>query len=169
MNLNLIRNYGKVLKDKTQSTPIDLSKKININFSFQIHKINDLINEFNGNMPPNKFPQHVLAIIKKGSGTKQIGPIKFNINENMIFFIGKSNIHSSHNWLLDTEGYMLSFSDSYFIENNINIPLSIINLLSLKPLKPYKELNIKDANVILNIFSSIELEKKKNMIYIKMR
>lgn len=161
MKKELIKHYAKALNNKYESIPIDLSQKVKINFNFQIHKINDLVREFNGNMPPNKFPHHVLAIISKGKGQKQISSIKFNIEKNMIFYIGKDSIHSSYDWLLDTEGYMLSFSDSFFIENNIRVPNSKISLLSNKYVNPYKVLDKVTAADILNIFESIFFEYSK--------
>lgn len=164
MDQYLIRDYGLALRDPSLSQVVDLSKKVDINFNFQIHKINDLVKEFNGNMPPNKFPQHVLAIIGKGEGQKQIGSIKFDIGENVAFYIGKNSVHSSSGWALGTEGYMLTFSDNFFNESSIKVPMEKINLLSKKSVVPYRPLTNEYAENILTIFKEIEFEKNNNKV-----
>ncbi len=126
---DLIALYGKAFRNNLSKKVIDLDINIQIDFNFQIHRIEDLVKEFNGFIPPNRISHYVVALIKEGSGFKSIGHFNFMIHPNMAMIIPKHGIHSSKNWNLGNKGYMLSFNDDFFLK--MNFPKSLLNLSSL--------------------------------------
>lgn len=156
----LIKKYGSTLRGKSKSSVVELSKQIDIDFNFQIHKINTMVQEFNGNMPPNRFSQHVMAIITRGSGEKQIGSTKFKIAKDTIFYIPPNTIHSSSLWDLKTDGFMLTFNDTFFMEHGIPLKTDIIDMLSNRSNDSYKKITGVQSSNIVDIFRIIEVEEQ---------
>lgn len=164
----LIIKYGEALRNKSKSKIVELSKQANIDFNFQIHRINTMVQEFNGNMPPNRFNQHVMAIITRGSGEKQIASTKFQIEKNTIFYIPPNTIHSSSEWDLESDGFMLTFSDSFFLENGLPLKTEIVDLLSNISQDPYMEVSEAQNKNIIGIFRTIEEEERNpDLLYNK--
>lgn len=161
---DIISKYGDALKNRTSSV-VDLSKKIDIDFDFQVHNINELVREFNGNMPPNKFNQHVLAIITNGSGKKQIGLELFDIAQDTIFYIPPYMIHSSRSWDLKTSGFMLTFNDSFFLNSGVTIRSELFNLFTNRDGNFFAECSSNKAANIVDLFKSIIEDSNSKEMY----
>lgn len=161
-NRNLISNYGFALKHGSTSGIIELSRYIKLDFNFQIHRIKDLVNEFKGQMPPSKFPQHVIAIIRQGVGDKQIGAVKFKIDKNVVLIIPCDTVHSSNNWDLNTDGYMLSFNNNFFEQSNFKTPFLKLSSLFKSSVIPYRRISEDETEELLSLFYLLEMEDKRD-------
>lgn len=160
-NKNLISNYGRVLRKKvSDKVIIELDEGLGTDFDFQLNRIDDLVKEFNGFMPPNRMSHYILAFITHGNGRKTIGQYSFNINSSMALLFPKKIIHSTNKWSLDTKGYMLTFNENFFTGSNF--PLAFLSLPSLFKLSrtPYYTADKNISSRIISIFEDLfSLEK----------
>lgn len=155
-NKNLISNFGRVLRKKVSGNVIiELDEGLGSDFDFQLNRIDALVKEFNGFMPPNRMSHYILAFIKQGSGKKIIGQHSFNINSSMALIFPRKIIHSTNRWSLDTKGYMLTFNENFFTGSNF--PLSFVSLPSLFKLSrtPYCTVDKEVSSRIVSIFEDL--------------
>jgi len=155
VNKKIIADYGRVLRKGSKKSIVDLDQALKIDFNFQIHNINDLVNEFGGIMPPNRISHYVLAFIKQGNGQKIIGHHNFNIHPNLGIIFPKNIIHSTNKWSLTTAGYMLSFNESLFEEHHF--PVSFLQLPALFKMStiPYKTFDKSTAKKVQFLFKEL--------------
>ena len=159
-NSAIIPQYGNALSNGSAHAIVDLSKSVRFDFNFQLQGIADMITEFNGEMPPNRIPHYIIAIITEGSGIKNIGSYSFEIEPGLAMVFPKNVIHSSQNWSLSTKGFMLTFDESLFSE--FHFPLSFVDLPKLfkYSIKPYQKVEKSDLDSIVSCF--LELDKLKD-------
>ncbi len=157
---SIIPKYGFLLRENSVKTVVDLDDATEMAFDFQIQKLNDMVTEFNGTMPPNRISHYILAYIKSGSEKKTIGNYSFEIEPQMALIFPKRVIHSTENWSLDTSGFMLTFNETLF--ENTPFPISYLQLPRLFKLsvKPYQILNSTQSKNIEALF--VELFQYKN-------
>ncbi|WP_291860681.1 helix-turn-helix transcriptional regulator [Marinilabilia sp.] len=157
MESKIITDYGRVLRKGSIKTIVDLDESLKIDFSFQLHSIHDLVNEFEGIMPPNRISHNILAFIKNGSGEKIIGNHRFRIHPNLGLIFPKNIIHSTNKWSLDTSGYMLSFNESLFEEHHF--PVTFLQLPTLFKLStiPYRPFNKFTSQKVQTLFEELKL------------
>lgn len=159
---DLISLYGATLRNNASKKVVDIGRYIEIDFDFQIHRIEHLVKEFNGFMPPNRIAHYVIALIKDGSGFKSIGHHDFKVHPKMAMIIPRYDIHSSNKWSLENKGYMLSFNHDFFLK--MNLPKSLLNLSSLfkTSRKPYQLLSEQETQKLSLIFEDIFSEQSNN-------
>jgi len=152
---SLIPKYGNLLRRVPKHVIANLDLAMTPSRNFQMQNINDMINEFKGEMPPNRMSHYILAYITSGTGTKVIGDFKFEIQEDMALIFPKSVVHSSENWSLATSGYMLSFSESLF--ESLQLPISFLEITNLfkRSAKPYHLLNREESLLVRQLFAEI--------------
>ena len=61
--------YGRYVKGSV----IDLDKGIDAKCGYQIHRMETLVKEFNGFIPPNRRSEFIISFAKKGKGERTIG------------------------------------------------------------------------------------------------
>lgn len=172
-NNHIISNIGKAFRNNHDNKIIDLDDKIGLSFTYQIHRIEQLVEEFKEYMPPNRMSHYYMALLTSGKGEKSIGQYTFTVQPNMAMVIPYRGIHSSRNWSKQNKGYMLSFNDKLFIDSNF--PKAFLNSTPLFNYfqVPYRTISKEDSEKLAVIFENIIVEHnnyaplKSEMICIK--
>jgi AraC family transcriptional regulator, transcriptional activator of pobA len=165
-NNSLVSDYGKLLRKKASGKIIvDFDENLKMDFDIQLHRIEKLVNEFEGFMPPNRMSHYILAFITVGKGQKTIGQYSFNIQNDMTLIFPRKVIHSTNTWSLDTKGFMLTFNDNFFTGSNF--PFSFLSLNSLFKLShlPYRIVAKDIASRITSIYEDLFLLDKSGIHY----
>ncbi len=68
---------------------VDLDKRLKHKFAFRVHRIEQIISELGGNVPPNRQSHYYIAFIQNGSGEKTVGSFTFPIVKNTLLVIPK--------------------------------------------------------------------------------
>ena len=162
-NSTIIPQYGNALRKGSTNSIVDFSESVKIDFNFQLHRIGDMITEFNGEMAPNRIPHYIIAIITEGSGIKNIGSYSFEIEAGIAMIFPKNVIHSSQNWALNTKGFMLTFNEALFEE--FQFPLSFVGLPQLfkHTIQPHQKVDSTQMDKIVSTFR--ELSKLKETMF----
>src|SRR5258708_36073594 len=94
-DLTIIREYKEAFRKYTKDGIIDLDNRLKYKFNFQIHRLEEVVKELKGKVPPNRQSQYFITLIKRGSGQKRIGNFNFPIQNNTLMVIPKRVMHSS--------------------------------------------------------------------------
>ena len=108
-NATIIREYHNAFRKYANNGIIDIDAHLKHTFSFQIHRLEELVAAWEGIIPPYRQSQFSIVLIKKGNGGKTIGHLSFPIKKNTLFVVPEKVPHSSKYNSLDSSGYMLSF------------------------------------------------------------
>ena len=160
----LIRKYGDLLRAGADDEIIDMDDSLGIEFDFQIHKIDDLVKEFGGQMHPSRISHNVMAVITAGSGIKKIGMHRFDIGECLLMIIPAWCIHSSTDWSLDTKGYMLTFGNGFFLRLKQSADAWAVRDLFAISRQPWVRVASRECRDIAALFSRIYEENKRTAL-----
>lgn len=152
---NLLSEATKAFRRNTDEKIIDLDKVMPSKSLFQISKVEDIVQAFQGNMPPNRFSQFYIALITEGKGEKTIGNYEFAIQDNTLMVIPFRGIHSAKNWSLSNKGYALSFSQDFFLQHSFSQHHFTDKLIFKHFRTPYLYLAKREAKSLLSIFEAI--------------
>jgi AraC family transcriptional activator of pobA len=111
----IIEEYRAAFRRLAGSGVIDMDKHLRRHFNFQIHRLEDMIMAFDGEIPPIRQSQFFLNLTTKGSGEKTIGGASIPIRRNTLFAIPSRMIQASKYWPGDCAGYFLGFNLEFFL------------------------------------------------------
>ncbi|MFC0515527.1 helix-turn-helix domain-containing protein [Mucilaginibacter angelicae] len=143
---------------------IDLDKRLKYKFEYLLHDLGRVVRIFNGTVPPSRQSIYTIALIKEGSGLKNIGQHAFPILNNTLFIIPARVIQSSRYDTLACIGFLLHF-DLDFFSKTVFPKESIINRKIFRTIsKPYLYLNKSQAKSVSRIFEQMmnEADEIKN-------
>jgi AraC-like DNA-binding protein len=147
----------------SKGSVIDLDKGPGVKSRYQIHRLETLVREFNGFIPPNRRSEFIISFLKKGSGKRTIGCSDFPLKKNTISIVPSRSIMSSSYDSLDVSGYVLMFNIDLFLQNGFPYHL-ILNKKVLKSSgKPFLVLNNEQAKKIEQLFENILEEHKSHL------
>jgi len=154
----LLEEFNHYFKKVKNNTVVNIDKSLRKHFDFQIQRFEDAVKVFKGGIPPNRFSHFYFAIVTNGQGIKSVGLTEFKVVPNSLIFIPSGTIHSSHSFTPDTEGYILSFSSEYVLENYTN--KNFLNELPFYQIEsqPFLLLTDADKDVLLGIIQNISTE-----------
>jgi len=156
---SILQQYKDAFSKYTKDEIIDLDKRLKYAFNFQIHRIENVVKELNGFIPPNRQSQYFVSLIKKGSGQRSIGNYTFPIEKNTLLCIPKRVMHSCH-YRQDCSGYMLSFNLDFFLQKGFPAKLVIRKKGFTNAIKPHVALSDAEMKKLEVIYERILEEDK---------
>lgn len=161
----ITRKISKALKSGKGSQIIDLNKSIDFKANIHFHKMEDLLNETNNQLPPLRLFHYVMAFFVSGSGIKTIGNYTFNIVSNLAIIVPRNVIHSTTGISEHISGFTLSFHEDLF--NQINLPISFLELNKLfhYSRKPYIRTDEDNTQKIIALFKDIYTFKNSTAVF----
>jgi AraC family transcriptional regulator, transcriptional activator of pobA len=157
----ILQEYKVAFRKYSRNGFIDLDNLLKYKFKFQIHRLEHVINELEGVVPPSRMSQYYITLIKKGSGEKTIGHFNFSIGNNTLLCIPKRVMHSSQYWSLACSGYVLSFDIDFFTQKAFPRQLIIKKKIFKSSIKPYMALTMPQRRKLEPIFEFILKEYKE--------
>ena len=113
-NAVIIKEYRDAFRKYANNSIIDMDDYLKHTFSFQIHRLEKIVEAWDGIIPTYRQSQFFILLIKKGAGEKTIGHFRFPIQKNTLLVIPQRVAHSSKYSSLKCSGYMLSFDIGFF-------------------------------------------------------
>src|SRR5258705_1803762 len=157
----ILREFKEAFRKYSKDGVIDLDNRLKHKFVFSVHRLEHIVNEFDGVIPPNRQSRYIVCLVKKGAGQKSIGHFSFSIGKNTLFCVPKRAINASQYWSRECSGYHLSFNIDFFLQTAFPRKL-IVNKKIFKPsLKPYLILSTVQMGKLEIIFEYILEECKE--------
>ncbi|MES1218428.1 MAG: hypothetical protein ABUT20_23175, partial [Bacteroidota bacterium] len=169
----ILNDYREAFRKYSKDGIIDMDNRLRHKFSFQIHRLEKVIQALEGVVPPTRLSQFFVTLVKKGDGEKTIGHFTFPLQQNMIFVIPQRVMHASRYWSVDCRGYWLSFNLEFFLQNIFPKQLIINKKIFKKSIRPFLILSANQVKQLEIIYEYIlkeyneHLESKNEMIAIK--
>jgi len=157
----ILKEYKAAFRKYSRDGILDLDDLLKYKFKFQIHRLENVISELEGVVPPSRLSQYYITLIKKGSGQKSIGHFNFTIGNNTLLCIPKRVMHSSQYWSLRCSGYVLSFDIDFFTQKAFPRQLIIRKKIFKSSIKPYMVLSVPQRQKLEPIFEFILKEYKE--------
>jgi AraC family transcriptional regulator, transcriptional activator of pobA len=146
-----------------KGTVIDLDKGASVKSTYQIHRLETLVREFNGFIPPNRRSEFIISFLKKGSGKRTIGCSDFPLKKNTISIVPSRAIMSSIYDSVDVSGYVLMFNIDLFLQNGFPYHLVLNKKVLKASLKPFVVLNDGQAQKVEQLLENI-LEEHNELL-----
>ena len=172
-DLAVINAYKEAFQRYSKDGIIDLDNRLKYKFTFHIYTLQTVVDTLKGVVPPHRHSQYLMTFVKKGSGQKSIGHFTFPIKNNMLMIVPKRVIHSTNYLSLRIEGYVLSFSLDFFLQNAFPKEHIAGKKIFRPSVKPYLLLSKEQVKVVERILEFIVAEhnggknSKNEMIAVK--
>jgi AraC family transcriptional regulator, transcriptional activator of pobA len=172
-NAIIIREYLTVFRKYANDGIIDMDAYLKHTFSFQIHRLEEIVSAWEGVEPPYRQSQFLIALIKKGTGEKTIGHFSFPIQRNTLFVVPQRVPHSSKYFSLECSGFVISFDMGFFCKHFFPQNHIAHKRIFKKSVRPFMTLTNEQAEVLSDIFENIldeynrQLTNKDEMIAVK--
>jgi AraC family transcriptional regulator, transcriptional activator of pobA len=172
-NSTIIKEYRDAFRKYANHGIIDMDHYLKHSFSFQIHRLEQVIEAWKGVIPAYRQSQFFITLIKKGRGAKTIGHLSFPIQKNTLLVIPQKVPQSSKYRSLDCSGFMLSFDTGFFFQHFFPKHLIARKMIFRKAGKPFIVLTPKQASKLSAIFEYLleeyngHLNNKDEMIATK--
>ena len=152
---------------------IDMDKRLKHKFSYQIHRLENIIQKLNGVVPPNRQSVYYITFFKKGTGRKSVGMFNFPISNNLLLLIPQRVVHSTLYQSLQCSGYVLNFNIEFFLNNAFPKKHVVDKKVFKSSLRPYLSVSVAQRKKLETIFeyilreSSVSHVGKNELIAIK--
>jgi AraC family transcriptional activator of pobA len=159
-NADIIREYRVAFRKHANNGIIDMDDYLQHTFSFQIHRLEDIVSAWDGIIPAYRQSQFLFALVNNGTGEKTIGHYRFPIQKNTLFVVAPKVPNSSKYYSLDCSGFMLSFDMKFFLEH---FPQNILanKKIFKQSVRPYVVLSNDQADHLSKIFEFLLEEYKQ--------
>lgn len=172
-NSVIIKEYRDAFRRYAIDGIIDMDDYLHHRFNFQIHRLDQVVEPWNGVIPAYRKSQFFITLVKKGRGEKTIGHFSFPIQNNTLLIIPQRVAQSSHYRSVDCTGFMLSFDPGFFFLNFFPRHLIAGKRIFSRSGKPYMVLTNKQVSKLSVIFEYLfeeynnHLNNKDEMIAAK--
>lgn len=168
----IIEEYKKAFSEYVKDGIIDLDSRLKTKFTFQIHRLETIVNKLKGVIPPFRQSHYFITLVKKGSGQKSVGHFTFPIKKRTLLITPKRVIHSSRYWS-KCSGYILCFNLDFFLQKAFPKQHIVGKKIFKKSVKPFLTLSEGQVKKLEVIFEYIikehkgGLNQKNEMIAVK--
>jgi hypothetical protein len=163
-NTIIINEYRNAFRKYAKGGIIDMDVYLKHPFSFQIHRLEDIVAAWEGIVPPHRQSQFLITLVKKGAGEKTIGHFTFPIRENTLFVVPQRVAHSSNYFSLDCLGFTLSFDVGFFFKHFFPKSLIANKKIFKKSVKPYMILADEQVEELSVLFENLLREYNEQLI-----
>jgi AraC family transcriptional regulator, transcriptional activator of pobA len=151
----IIASYKEAFSKYARDGVIDMDNRLKYAFDFQILRLEKVVSELNGIVPPTRYSQYFVTLIKAGDGKKTIGHYTFSIDTNTLLCIPKRVMHSSHYGSGPRSGYVLSFNVDFFLQNAFPRKMIMDKKIFKSSVKPYLYISTSQAEKLEPVFQFI--------------
>lgn len=168
----ILREYREAFRKYAKDGVIDMDNRLRHKFNFQVHRLEDFMQDMAGIMPPFRQSQFFIGLVLKGIGEKTIGRFVFPIDKNELIIIPKGVAHSSRYWT-DCSGYFLSFNTEFFLQSCFPRQHIVDKKIFKRSIRPYLILSTEQVKRLQGIFEYLieengaEKTGKSEMLAIK--
>ena len=172
-NATIINEYRNAFRKYANNGIINMDACLKHTFSFQIHRLEDVISAWEGIVPAYRQSQFFITLAKTGAGEKTIGHFSFPIQKNTLFVVPRGVPHSSKYWSLECSGFMLSFDIGLFFKHLLPQNFIVNKRIFNKCTPPFINLTNEQTENLSVIFEDLleeyneERVNKDEMIVIK--
>ena len=163
-NAVIIKEYRDAFRKYANNSIIDMDDYLKHTFSFQIHRLEKLVEAWDGIIPAYRQSQFFILMIKEGAGEKTIGHFRFPIQKNTLLVIPQRVAHSSKYSSLKCSGYMLSFDMGFFFKHFFPKNLIATKRIFKNSVKPFMILSNGQTKDLSAIFESLLKEYNQQSI-----
>jgi AraC family transcriptional regulator, transcriptional activator of pobA len=136
-NAVIIQEYRNVFRKYAGKGVIDMDACLKHTFSFQIHRLEEVVSAWDGIIPAYRQSQFLIALIKKGMGTGTIGHFTFPIENNTLLVVPQRVLYSSKYFTPECSGFMLSFDMALFSKQFFPRNIIASKRIFKKSVKPF--------------------------------
>ena len=132
-----------------------MDKKLKFKFSYQVHRLEEVIPKLNGIVPPNRQSMYYVTLFKTGAARKWVGMFNFPITDNTLVLIPQRMIHSTLYESLQCSGYVLNFNIDFFLNHAFPRKYIVDKKVFKTSLRPWLTLSVLQQNELEDIFEYI--------------
>lgn len=159
----ILSEFKKSLRKKAEKNVVDLDNTLGNKFDFTFQTFEDILQDTNRIIPPNRWSLYRIGFVKKGSGEFVTGIYNFTAAENTLVVIPSRVITSSKNWTVNTEGYFVLFSLDFLQQNNFTYKHVENKKILSGSFQPYVHMSAEQAAEIIAIFEAVrKIRSEKN-------
>ncbi|HEV2479485.1 MAG TPA: AraC family transcriptional regulator [Puia sp.] len=147
--------YKEVFRRFTKDGVIDMDKRLKHKFSYQIHRLEDVVPRLGGVVPPNRQSMYYITFFLKGEARKSVGMFNFEITKNTLVLIPRRVIHSTLYDSLHCSGYVLNFNIDFFLNNAFPKKLIAEKKVFKSSVKPYLSVSAAQQKQLVPVFEAI--------------
>ena len=131
---------------------IDMDKKLQHKFSYQILRLEDVVRQLHGNIPPNRQSLYYVILYKQASCDHSVGYFQFPIEGNTLVVIPQRVIHSILHRSLKCTGYLVCFSVDFFLNQAFPRQHVMTRRIFTSSLRPYLSVSPTQRKELENLF-----------------
>jgi AraC family transcriptional regulator, transcriptional activator of pobA len=162
----IIASYKEAFSKYAKDGVIDMDSRLKYTFDFQILRLEKVVGELNGIVPPTRYSQYFVTLIKTGDGQKTIGNYTFPIQKNTLLCIPKRVMHSSNYGSVQRSGYVLCFNLDFFLQKAFPRKMIMNKKIFKSSVRPYLSLSVSQVKMLEPVFKFI-LEESKDGFNVK--
>jgi AraC family transcriptional regulator, transcriptional activator of pobA len=155
----ILNEFKKTLRRNGGENVVDLDNGFSHKFEFTLQRFEDILQDTNRCIPPNRWSYHRIGFTTEGGGEFTTGIYNFKAKKSTLIVIPSRVITSSKNWTMDTKGYFALFNMDFFLQNNFPYKYIDNKKILSGSYQPYVHLTDEQAEKICNIFETILREK----------
>jgi AraC family transcriptional activator of pobA len=156
----ILKEYGEAFRKYAKDGIIDMDDRLKHKFNFQVHRLEDFVQELRGVVPPYRQSQYFIVLVKHGTGEKTVGHFHFPICDHTLIIIPKRVNNSSRYWSTDCSGYYLSFNIEFFLQNVFPKQHIVDKMIFKHTVRPYLVLSEQQVDKLVEIFEYLMREHK---------
>jgi AraC family transcriptional activator of pobA len=156
----IIASYKEAFSKYAKDGVIDMDSRLKYTFDFQILRLEKVVGELNGIVPPTRYSQYFVTLIKTGDGQKTIGNYTFPIQKNTLLCIPKRVMHSSNYGSVQRSGYVLCFNLDFFLQKAFPRKMIMNKKIFKSSVRPYLSLSVSQVKMLEPVFKFILEESK---------
>ena len=156
----IIASYKEAFSKYAKDGVIDMDNRLKHTFDFQILRLEKVVGELGGIVPPTRYSMYFVTLIKNGDGQKTIGQYSFPIQKNTLLCIPKRVMHSSSYGSVRQSGYVLCFNLDFFLQKAFPRKLIMNKKIFKSTVRPYLSLTATQVKKLDPVFKFILEESK---------
>jgi len=156
----IIASYKEAFSKYARDWVIDMDNRLKHRFDFQILRLEKVVDELDGIVPPTRYSQYFVTLIKAADGQKTIGNYTFPIQKNTLLCIPKRVMHSSHYGSARRSGYVLCFNLDFFLQKAFPRKMIMNKKIFKSSVRPYLSLSTSQVKMLEPVFKFILEESK---------
>jgi AraC family transcriptional activator of pobA len=160
----IVERYREVFQQFAKDGVIDMDKRLKFKFFYQIHRLENVIPELNGVVPPNRQSMYYITLFKKCAARKWVGMFNFPITDNTLVLIPQRTIHSTLYESLQVSGYVLNFNIEFFLNHAFPQKYIVDKKVFKASLRPWLNLSASRQNELEVIFEYIIRENESTLL-----
>ena len=169
----IIKEYRDAFRKYAKDGIIDMDRRLKLKFNFQIHRLEDFMQELRGVIPPYRQSQYFIGLVKHGTGEKTVGHFRFPICDHTLILVPRRVNQSSKYCSTDISGYYMSFNLEFFLQNVFPKRLIVDKMIFKRSVRPFLVLTLAQEDKLTAIYEYLiqeykeEMKRKDEMLAIK--